>query len=256
MRTQPTSESVLNALRRARNRRSRAVVLRVALTCVVTLRSFDMAPGSSLINIVGLRSIRCVCGHMREGLRLPRAPTDPVQLPDEASGAAEIRSLDLPRTRRRRPSLEAKSRRSRSGYSFIPTPKPSSSSTSVSTSRPFDLSHLTSIRQTWDLGSTGYLPSAVRAVVAACRQGLRPRLFWSARARSAGSIAICRDNLGRRSVQRVPSRQPPALPQGDGPPKRGQPPAEHEHASAASRIPCQRAVALARFVRPGGARAS
>ena len=29
----------------------------------------------------------------------------------------------------------------------------SSSSTSVSTSRPFDLSHLTSIRQTWDLGS-------------------------------------------------------------------------------------------------------
>jgi hypothetical protein len=54
----------------------------------------------------------------------------------------------------------------------------------------------------------------------------------------------------------VPSRQPPSLPQGDGPSKRGEPRAEHNRASAASRIPCRGGVAVARAVRPGRARAS
>jgi len=70
------------------------------------------------------------------------------------------------------------------------------------------------------------------------------------------AVAIGRENVGRGYVQLVPSRQPPSLPQGDGPSKRGEPRADHSRASAASRIPCRGGVAVARAVRPGRARAS
>jgi hypothetical protein len=59
------------------------------------------------------------------------------------------------------------------------------------------------------------------------------------------SSAICREDVGRRYVQLVPSRQPPSLPHSDGPPKRGEPRDDHKLVNAASQIPCRRAVAVA-----------
>jgi hypothetical protein len=45
-------------------------------------------------------------------------------------------------------------------------------------------------------------------------------------------------NGGRRRGSGRPLRQPPSLPYGDRPPKRGQPRVDHKRASAQSRIPC------------------